>query len=331
MAFPDEQRGWIRFAVNALSNLNAKEKPDIILSTSPPASGHVIASRARQILNRPWVADLRDLWTQNSWGVPRLLYPFHNRLEKKTLKMANALVTVSSPWAQSLQKKYPAMPVYTITNGFDPEDFPSQPRALTEYFSLTHTGRLYEGKRDPTILFEVLHDLVTEGVLSKDDIRVRFYGPPESWLAALVERYGLEEIVELGGMLSREESLRRQAESQLLVLLGWSDPRETGQHTGKLFEYFGSARPILAVGGAVGVLTETLNETKTGVHISDKDPLQQYLISAYAEFKSNGFVSYHGDQGAISRYTHLEMARSFSEIFQRLLPPEGGRPQPHSL
>ena len=215
--------------------------------------------------------------------------------------------------------------MHTITNGFDPDDFRSQSRSLTEYFSLTHTGRLYEGKRDPTLLFEVLHDLVKEGVVQKRDIRVRFYGPPEFWLAALVERYGLEEIVEQGGMLSREEALKRQTESHLLLLLGWSDPRETGQHTGKLFEYFGSARPILAVGGAAGVLTDTLNETGAGVHISDKDRLRRYLVSAYSEFKSKGFVSYHGDQEAIGRYTHLEMARSFSEIFCGLLPEDGGR------
>lgn len=311
IAYPDEHKGWIRFAIRALSDLHANEKIDMILSTSPPASSHLIASRAQRLFKRPWVADFRDLWTENLSGPTRLL---HQRLERKTLKAADALVTVSSPWARSLQKKYPDKPVYTITNGFDPDDFRTQSRDLTEYFSLTHTGYLYEGKRDPTLLFEVLHDLITEGALRKDNVRVRFYGPPEPWLPPLVERYGLKEIVELGGMVLRKEALRRQAESQILLLLGWSDPRETGQHTGKLFEYFGSARPILAVGGAVGVLTEALNETGTGVHISDKAPLRQYLLSAYAEFKSKGFLSYHANQTTVRQYTHLEMARKFSEV-----------------
>jgi glycosyltransferase involved in cell wall biosynthesis len=319
IAFPDEHKGWIRFAIQALSEIPANEKPDIILSTSPPASGHLIAFRAHRLLNRPWVADFRDLWGANLSGPTRLLQPLHQRLERKTLKAAAALVTVSAPWARSLQKKYPATPVYTITNGFDPDDFRLQPGSLTEYLSVTHTGYLYAGKRDPTLLFEVLHDLITEGALQKNEIRVRFYGPPESWLPPLVERYDLKEVVELGGMIPREEALRRQAESQILLLLGWSDPRETGQHTGKLFEYFGSARPILAVGGAVGVLTEALDETGTGVHISDKARLRQYLLSAYAEFKSNGFLSYHPNQEAVRQYTHLEMARKFSEVLAATL------------
>jgi hypothetical protein len=314
VAFPDEHKGWIRFAIDALSDLKANESVDVILSTSPPRSGHVIACRAKQLFNRPWVADFRDLWTGNLLGSQRLLQPLQQRLERKTLKAADALVTVSSPWAQVLQNKFPATPVYTITNGFDPDDFSTQLRGLTEFFSITHTGYLYEGKRDPTILFEVLHDLIAEGAVQKNDVRIRFYGPTESWLLPLAERHGLRDVVEQPGMIPREEALRRQAESQLLLLLGWSDPKETGQHTGKLFEYFGSARPILAVGGAVGVLTDTLSQTSTGVHISDKATLRQYVFDAYTEFKRNGFVSYRPNETAVGQYTHLEMAQKFSEV-----------------
>jgi glycosyltransferase involved in cell wall biosynthesis len=322
LAFPDEQRGWIRFAVEAISKLSAKEKPDVIVSTSPPASAHLIAREARRFLKCAWVADLRDLWTESLWGPLRLLQPLHRRLERRTLEMADAMVTVSVPWANSLRKKYRSAPIYTIPNGFDPDDFRSRAVALTEHFSLTYTGHLYEGRRDPTLLFEVLHDLLAEGLVSKDEIRVRFYGPPEPWLPGLIERYRLQEIVQLGGIVPREEALKRQSESQLLLLLGWSDPKETGQHTGKLFEYFGSERPILAVGGAVGVLTDTLNETGTGVHISDRVLLRQYLLSAYAEFKRKGFVSCHADQAAVTRYTHMEMARKFSGVLTATL---GGR------
>jgi glycosyltransferase involved in cell wall biosynthesis len=315
VAFPDEYKGWIPFAVKSLSDIKATEKPDVILSTSPPASCHLIAARAKTLFRCPWVADLRDLWTDNSWGVPRSLRPWHRRLERRTLRAADALVTVSTPWARRLQEKYPTKPVYSITNGFDPDDFPVGAPRLTGSFSITHTGYLYEGKRDPGLLFEVLRDLIREGRLPEADVRVRLYGHPEPWLPALVARYGLEEVVDIAGVVSREEALMRQSESQLLLLLGWSDPSETGQHTGKLFEYFGSARPILAVGGSVGVLTETLDETKAGVHVSNsKERLRQYLIAAYGEFKERGFVSYAPDPVAVGRYTHREMARQFAEV-----------------
>src|SRR5579862_969204 len=319
IAFPDEHKGWIRFAEEALSKLKPSEKPDIILSSSPPASVHLIAAKARRLFNRPWVADFRDLWSENLWGVTRLLQPLHQRLEKKTLSGADALVSVSEPWARSLQGRYPHKPVYTITNGFDPDDFDHHPNTLTEYFSLTHTGRLYEGRRDPTLLFDVLHELVKEELLDKRDLRVRFFGPAEPWLALLAQRYELSDVVEIGGMVTRKEALLRQAESQILLLLGWADPKETGQHTGKLFEYFGSRRPILAVGGSVGVLTDTLRQTGTGVHVSDRNSLRQHLLSLYGEFKTLGSISYHVNQEALHPYTHTEMARRFSDVLHATL------------
>lgn len=73
----------------------------------------------------------------------------------------------------------------------------------------------------------------------------------------------------------------------------------------------------------MGVLTEALDETENGVHISDKARLRQYLLSAYAEFKSNGFLSYHPNQEAVQQYTHLEMARKFSEVLSATLKNSG--------
>src|SRR4029077_8859662 len=127
----------------------------------------------------------------------------------------------------------------------------------------------------------VLADLISEQVMQPEDIQVRFYGPDEPWVTAQVQQYGLNQVVAVHGMVTRDESLQRQAESQVLLLLGWADPRETGQHSGKLFEYFGAARPILAIGGSRGVLTEALEETHAGVHALSKEQARNFLVTAY--------------------------------------------------
>src|SRR5207248_1972371 len=171
--------------------------------------------------------------------------------------------------------------VQTIENGFDPDDFRGAQEPLTNNFSITYTGQLYEGRRDPTPLFEVLSQLLAEKALAAADVRVRFYGPVEAWLPQQVARYRLGDVVEIHGVVPRGEALRHQAESQVLLLLGWSDTREDGQHTGKLFEYFGAARPVLAVGGARGVLSETLQNTRTGVHALSREQVRAFLLSAY--------------------------------------------------
>jgi len=313
LAYPDLTMGWFPFAIDAIKKIDVPV--DAILSTAPPITSHVIAREAQRILKCPWIADFRDLWATNLDNPNGPAFQFADRiLERRWLRTADALVTVSRPWADRLRNLYPDKPVHEITNGFDPDDFAGHPVPRNEYFSISYTGQLYAGKRDPTSLFEVVHELIAEGIIDREQMRIRFYGPLEPWLQPLIDRYDLKGVVEVHDSIDRREALQRQKESQILLLLGWANPRETGQHTGKLFEYFGSRRPILAVGGVAGVLTEVLEETGAGVHALSKQQLRRFLIESYAEFRERGEVRFKGNQSALMKYTHEAMARSFSTL-----------------
>ena len=317
LTYPDPCRGWIPFALEALQEIS-RQKMDIaaIVTTSPPISTHLIGRRAKNILGCPWIADFRDLWTQNL-GV-RNFQHLQVGLERRTLKDADVLVTVSEPWCRRLQELHRDKTVCTIANGFDPDDYCFPPPALTREFSITYTGQLYEGQRDPTILFEVVRDLIDQKAISGSNLRIRFYGAVEAWLPVLVEKYGLNTVVELCGRAPRKEAMEHQRESQILLLLPWRDPRETGHHSAKLFEYLAAERPILAVGGTSGVLTEALRATGSGVHASSQADVRKFLLTSYDEFKKNGRVSYSGDRQAIGRYSHPEMARRFAEVLDNV-------------
>jgi hypothetical protein len=110
-------------------------------------------------------------------------------------------------------------------------------------------------------------------------------------------------------------------ESQLLLMLCWSDTRETGQFTGKVFEYIGARRPILAIGGARGVVSELLEDTKTGVHPLSREELKTALLAWYSEHLETGRVLYRGDQRAIDPYTHKEMASRFAGVLEKAISP----------
>jgi glycosyltransferase involved in cell wall biosynthesis len=313
LAYPDLTMGWFPFAVDAIKKIDVPI--DAIVSTAPPISSHVIGKEARRILKCPWIADFRDLWAANLDNPNGPVFQFADRiLEKRWLRTVDALVTVSRPWADRLQESYPRKPVHVITNGFDPDDFAGCSTPRSGYFSISYTGQLYAGKRDPTTLFEAAHELIAESIIDRKLMRISFYGPIEPWLQPLIERYDLKGVVEVHGSISRSEALQRQQESQILLLLGWANPQEKGQHTGKLFEYFGARRPILAVGGVAGVLTETLEETGAGMHALSKQQLRQFLIESYTEFRERGEVRFRGSESALMKYTHETMARSFSAV-----------------
>jgi glycosyltransferase involved in cell wall biosynthesis len=316
LAFPDATKGWIPFAMQALEEVKESMNVDAILTTSPPVSAHMIGQKAKEMFGCPWVADLRDLWSQNLAQGNDLVRMLERSVERKTLRDADALVSVSEPWADRLREFYPEKPVFSITNGFDADDFRPKAEALTPNFTITYTGRLYEGKRDPTPLFEAIRELIQEGVMAREVVRVRFYGSIEPWLSALVQSFGLDDVVEIAGSVSRDEALRRQRESQVLLMLCWSDLRETGQHTGKVFEYLGARRPVLAVGGSRGVVSDLLEQTRTGVHARAKEELKSTLRTWYAEHHQTGRVLYRGDERKIHAYTHEQMAAKFADVLE---------------
>lgn len=325
--FPDLTKGWMPFAADAIGQLKEQAPVHAIITTSPPITCNLIGVHAKQVLGIPWLADFRDLWTQDTLarndGNNAVFHFLDERLERRILAKADAMVTVSQPWVERLQEKAPNTPVHCVTNGFDPEDFTFLPVPLTQSFSITYTGLLYEGKRDPSPLLEVLSELIQSGTLVRSDVVVRFYGPFEPWLQLLVGKYGLEGVVKIHDVVSRDEALRSQAESQMLLLIGWHDLSERGQHTGKLFEYLGSKRPILALGGAYGVMSEVLEETGAGVHALTKEQLREVLVTAYGEFRSVGRVQYKGLESKVQNYTHQEMARRFAELLDGLVEKNG--------
>ncbi len=318
-AYPDPQKGWRTYAVGAGQNILRQQDIKAMISTSPPVTGHIVARMLKDEFKVPWVADFRDLWTQNYY------YPYspvrrmrERRLEIKTLAAADALVTVSQPAADDLRSIHKQKPVHSIPNGFDPAEVNTTPPSLTDKFTVTYTGNLYPGKQSPEPLFAALHDLIAAGSVAGGDIEVRFYGPQAGWIDKQAERYGLTGMVRQFGMVPREIALNKQRESQLLLLLKWNDPGQRGAYLAKIFEYLAARRPIIAVGGFPDVVDELLNQTKAGVSGQTGEEIKAQVSRLYREYKASGAIGYSGDEAEINKYSHREMAKKFASILDSL-------------
>jgi len=315
--YPDSAKGWKPFAVEAGSEFLQEENIDAMISIWPVTS-HLIAKDLKIEYGIPWIADFPDLWSQNhnySYGPLRRL--IDRRLEVKTLSQADALLTVSQPWAEKLTALHKGKPVYAITHGFDPEEVNDPPAKLTAKFTITYTGSVYT-KHDPSKLFAAIRDLISTGTLNPDDIEVRFYGPKTEWLCKEIEQYGLSSIVKQYGLVPRNDAIKKQRESQLLLRLKWEGSEERGAYSGKIFEYLAARRPILATGGVEDVVTELLNETKAGISALTVEDIKNTFKELYKEYKQKGRVTYKGEEAKVNKYSHREMARKFSGILDHL-------------
>jgi len=319
LVYPDEFIGWKQFALEAARELLKEEKIAVILSTSPPSTSHLVASELQHETGLPWVADFRDLWTQNHYlrqtALRRLV---ERRLEKKTLATAAILVTVSRPLAEKLGRLH-NKPVEVITNGFDEDDYSWPLPSPTPYFSLTYTGQIYAGKRDPSHLFAAVQELLRTGVIDPRRFRIRFYGADGGLVEKLAARFGVGEVVRYEGLVPYAEAIRRQRESTALLLLSWQAAEEKGVYTGKVFEYLGARRPILVIPRNEGVVDELMRETKAGIVADTKEELIRILSEWYGQFQETRSIMYSGEEAAIMQYTREQQAYKLAQLFDRIL------------
>lgn len=319
-AYPDELRGWRKPAIARGKKLLSEGKFDVVLSSSSPVTSHRIAKTLKRARRAPWIADLRDLWTQNhNYPYPWVRKLFETQLEKRTLGGADALITVSEALAQKLRFRYPAKSVAVAPNGFDPEFVNDPPTPLTEKFTITYTGSIYRGKQDPSKLFEALRDLFDAKLMDRTQTEVRFYGVPQGWLQDVIERCHMSDVAIQYGSIRRSSSFEKQRESQALLAYGWEDPNEIGGFPIKLFEYFAARRPILATGGTPKEqFRAMLDATQAGRHAIGIADIKTILVDYYRDYAKNGAARYHGIPAEMDKYSYREMAKTFAAALNQV-------------
>lgn len=322
VCYPDPQVNWRTPVVQACSEIVRENGPfDIVLTTSSPETSHLIGRdiKLRGYANR-WVADFRDLWTQNHYRKERfsmLRRRLEQLLERRILLDADLLVTVSAPLAELLAKRYSSKRIEVITNGFLPQDHVELEHSALK-FTIVYTGQLYAGRRDPEMLFEVVHDMKQRGFCMPGEIQMRFFGGDSTLLTHLIDIYNIAEEVVIGGIISREQALKEQRRATILLVLNWDHPSEKGTFTGKVFEYLDAKRVILALGGPKGVLSDMLETTKAGLHINRKGDMETTLMQWLMEFRQTGQVEYSGISEEVNRFSWPCLAKMYDAILDDL-------------
>lgn len=320
-AYPDVYRRWQKNALHAARQIVVERDIDLILSTSGPYSSHIVASKLHRETMIPWIADYRDLWTQNGYEEHLCLRLFFERkLERLALTSAAEVVTVSEPLAKRLGS-FLGKNVSVITNGFDPDDYES--RASVEnnsVFSVVYTGMLYAKKRQPEIFFQAVKNLLDNKIIDQRRFEIHFYGADKRLLRNLIEENKLGEIVRVHEKIPLEESIRKQKNATVLLFLNWNDPAEKGFFSGKIFEYLGARRPILSVPENPGSVVDTLLE-KTGAGLSCSTTKETVAVIKkwYDNFINTGSVPYEGKEYEIEKYSRRNQAKEFAYIFDKVI------------
>ena len=266
---PDENVSWNLTAIPAAIRLVRDEGIDVVITTSPPRSVHLIGAAAKRATGVRWVADLRDSLVahphrRSDTALARAKERTADAVARVVARSADAVVTVSEAIAAEMEGLAPRGPVRTIANGSDFDDFAGLEYRRGERFRITHTGS-FVGKRDPRPFLTALRDSGVDAV-------ARFVGDFRSSDREWAEGLGLGDRLELVPYAPRRVALELQRDSDaLLLLIPDANGRGRGVLSGKVFEYLAAERPILAVVPPDGAAAELIRETNAGVVVAPEN------------------------------------------------------------
>ena len=292
---PDAKRFWIRPSYNYLKHYLEKNNVDLIISTGPPHTVHLIGYRLKCKFGLPWVADFRDPWTEIDFYQHLNLSGYadrkHKMLEQKVLNRADLVVSVGNKMAQSFSQKTETKQV-VISNGYDDDDVPKTKNQVdSERFILMHVGSINKD-RNHSIFFEAIKSLIEEDSEFSDQFEFHLIGKLDHSVHVDVEKNGLQKWLKVWPYIPHAEVIQKLQTAAVLYLPLNNTQNADGILTGKVFEYFAAKRPILAIGPENGDLGSLLKETETGetINFDDLDKLKRVLHELFSKYQQNRLV-----------------------------------------
>jgi len=289
LALPDRWVSWVLGAVPAGLALIRRHRPQILWSTYPIATAHLIAYVLQRLTGLPWVADLRDPMTDVGYPEKPLTRRVYLWIERRTVERCTVAVCTTPGAVDTYRRRFPHLPAdrfRLVENGYDEENFrdaqqhgamsplaasaPPAPAAADHTDTgaglqaappaplvLLHSGVIYPSERDPVPLFEALAALRQQGLVGPATLRVvlRATGH-DDFLSGLLVSHGLQDMVTLAPHQPYRAALAEMLGVDALLILQASNCNH--QIPAKLYEYLRAGRPILALTDASGDTAATL-------------------------------------------------------------------------
>ncbi len=286
---PDARKLWIKPSVKYLKSYLKVHPVDVIITTGPPHSLHLIGMQLKENLNIKWIADFRDPWTDIDYFHQLPLTEKsklkHGILEKEVVQNADTVLVVGKTMKETYRKYN--RNIHIITNGFDTDEKETGIN-LDEKFTLTHIGMM-NADRNPGVLWEVLGELVVENTGFAQDLMIQFIGKVAPEVNKSLEKNHLIKNTRFIEYVPHQKVTEYQKSAQVLLLAVNNVPAAKGIITGKIFEYLQAKRPVLAIAPKDGDLAEIIHKTSSGnvVDFEDKKQLKEVIIGLYHRYKQH--------------------------------------------
>lgn len=255
LARPDRWVSWRWDAVRRGLALVRELQPQVLWSTYPIATAHLIGAALQRRTGLPWVADFRDPMAQEGYPSDPVTWRAFDRIEAEAAARASLLCFTTPSAAATYRQRYPAAAgrMVVLENGYDEDTFvqaeanlPQRPPLNEGCITLLHSGIVYPSERDPRQLFESLALLRQQAPELARRLRLRFRAAvAEDLLANLARQHGVESMIEVLPAVGYAQALAEMLRADALLVLQASNCNE--QVPAKIYEYMRAGRPIIAL------------------------------------------------------------------------------------
>lgn len=316
---PDAQIGWYPFAMKESMKIFERNHIDVIYSTSPPQTAHLIAKSLAQKYKKPWVADFRDPWMPTALlpQKPFLLEKLNVHMEKSVIEKATKIIVAWPNILNDMKERYDDFDMkktVVINNGFDELDFLDIIPKAFHKFTIIYTGKLL-AMRSAESLLRAIDLLLNEKPNLRNDIQIIFVGGPSPSTNSLLEEMSLSNVVAIIPHIPHKESLSYLLGADVLFLNTLED-----YVPGKVFEYLRSKKPILALVPEDTTVAKIVSSTKSGIVIdpTNTEEIKDAIFEMYKKYKKGTLKLDREDDSVIYQYERKELTRKLAEVLDEV-------------
>jgi len=319
MFIPDAKIGWFGYGVKTGLEIIRSEQPDLIMSSSPPPTVHLIAGKIAKQSGLPWLADFRDPWTgihyyrklnRNKFAAQK-----DENLERSVLKHADVVLSASSAFA-NLLKLPEGKKAEVITNGFDGELVTECKPERSDLFGILYIGGLTTN-RFYKQFFEAFSLLLNNNEQFRKLARIRIAGSVNQEILNQIKEIVPQDNFEFLGYLPHHEAEGLMQKSALNLLLMEKTSNYAGHIPGKIFEYLAAGTPVLGIGDPEGDSAEILRTSGLGKMHKQDSNWEEILQSCFESWLNSETVNPNIEY--INQFHRQKLCEKLTEIFNRML------------
>ncbi len=308
LALPDRWQSWIAGGFVSGSRIIKTWKPDLIMTTYPIPSAHVIGYLLHRKFQLPWVAEFRDPMLQPNYPLNQWERKAFTRIEKLVFANAAEIVVTTDGCKRMYLDRFPGVSrLSVISNGYDPEMFAeilSTPGTTSSVgLVFLHSGLLYPHERNPTAFFNAVQTLSRCGFLTDKKVEFRFRASGNDVrYVQTVKDMGIDRWIRFLPRIPYTAALAEMVNADALMLFQADNCND--QIPAKTYEYMCCRKPILAFtdpAGDTGKLLDSVG-VRNIAKLDDSAAIEKQLKIFLEEIQAGkAFIVSKADAGRFSR------------------------------